>query len=88
MIKIRDDIDLKELEKFGFEHIEGTKKYPEMYRFRRQEKYEDAFVLACNREVSGNCLYKIHELIQANLTEEVIELNMSEADKMFEELRI
>lgn len=27
MLKIRDDIDLKELEKFGFEHEEDGKKY-------------------------------------------------------------
>lgn len=71
MLKIKDNVDLKGLEKFGFkktikddEHING-------YEFKKETEIEYLYLLIpdFNREIMGNSLDIIYDLIQAGLVE-------------------
>lgn len=77
MLKIKDSVDLKELEKFGFEEFEWT------YIFNK-DKYD--ICLMCNKETRKIKIFsgeyddcedgkkvepKLYDLIQANLVEKV-----------------
>lgn len=80
MLKIRDDIDLKELEKFGFEKIEK-----EFYRKRIGDKVkcycylDDKSISLDITEIGSlqislvNSIDIIYDLIQAGLVEKVEE---------------
>ena len=69
MLRIRKDSDLKELEKFGFEHREETKECSELYEKNTKEGATEVFVW--NREIFCQDLDVIYDLIQANLVEKV-----------------
>ncbi len=71
MLKIRDDADLKKLEKFGFKYKEETKKCPEKYE--KNTKKGATIVFVWNREIFCQDLDVIWNLIQANLVEKVEE---------------
>ncbi len=81
MLKIKDNVDLKELEKYGFEH------YPLIYikESKRYDNYMDmntakkVYIDEKNRQISvGTNLFNtdieldtIYDLIKANLVEKV-----------------
>ena len=79
MLKIKDDVDLKELEKFGFEvaqTLEG--KTTELYdgKYTYIELYDDIDGIWDTREiyVTGSAyLDTIYDLIQSGLVEKVEE---------------
>lgn len=71
MLKIKDDVDLKELEKFGFK-LNGKGQYEKRYT-----------LIYKNRKISGRSgdrahskiyiAYELYDLIQAGLVEKVVE---------------
>lgn len=75
MLKIKDNIDLKELEKFGFE-IEN-RYIPKHYYYRYNNRF--AYLLKINIEtkrlilnsLNKDTLDKIFDLIQAGLVEKI-----------------
>lgn len=66
MVRIRKDVDLKELEKFGFEHRKETKECPELYEKNTKEGATEVFVW--NREIFCQDLDVIYDLIQARIS--------------------
>lgn len=73
MLKIKDDVDLKELEKFGLkksieddEHIDGYE-----YELQTENTYQYLLIPKFNREIMGNAFNIIYDLIQAGLVEKV-----------------
>lgn len=73
MLKIRDDIDLKELEKFEFEY--EKLKYGDRYILRKKIDGIHTYLIVSgsHREVCGDCLDTVYELMQADLIEKVSE---------------
>lgn len=73
MLKIKDNVDLKELEKFGFEHKEETEEELEYYLYENETEhsYEYAQVYVYNRKIDACDLDKIYDLIKADLVEKV-----------------
>lgn len=77
MLKIKDDIDLKELEKFGFKFFEETGQYRFCERNIDGETY--IYINIWNRKILYRqekvydilCLEKLYDLIQAGLVEKV-----------------
>jgi hypothetical protein len=73
MLKIKDNVDLKELEKFGF-HVKYTifKKIKNLYNEVDAHIYIDAH-RNIGVETSGDCedLDTLYELIKADLVEKV-----------------
>lgn len=80
MLKIKDDVDLKELEKFGFELI--LKDSTEYYRKRIDASYDDIYIKV--QPISKKILIDtvrtyiseldiLYDLIQAGLVEKVVE---------------
>ena len=78
MLKIRDDVDLKELEKFGFEYRENKKlPYNSVYEWNDmlqvKSSNEQIYIRAFDRRelvVNSDCgiaMEKLYDLIQANL---------------------
>lgn len=82
MLKIKDDVDLEELEKFGFKYKENKKlmynsffEWNEMLKIKgiKEQIYIKKFD---NREITvcstcGIALEKLYDLIQADLVEKV-----------------
>ena len=80
MLKIKDNVDLKELEKFGFvEHsIVGQIKYEFVFKIGKQEIYnikiDNKRIIRFNQFSVNNELPSIiYDLIQAGLVEKVKE---------------
>lgn len=73
MLKLKDDVDLKELEKFGFKLKSASKLYPERYEFSRITKsgLEYITVIVETRKIYGSDIEKIYELTIADLVEKV-----------------
>jgi hypothetical protein len=80
MLKIKDNVDLKELEKFGFEYKEWYCDYKKFwikhYRFQYiSVKLETKEITLLNKEIwqknYDESLEKIYDLIQAGLVEKV-----------------
>lgn len=77
MLKIKDNVDLKELEKFGFRYFEdeGIRRY----EWKERSKYGDLIFITIyvlpNRTISrnSNADYKLYDLIQAGLVEKIEE---------------
>ena len=67
MLRIRKNVDLKKLEKFGFKYKKETIGCPEVYEKNTKEGTTDVFVL--DREIFCQDLDVIWDLIQANLVE-------------------
>ena len=78
MLKIRDDVDLKELEKFGFEYRENKKlSYNSVYEWNDMLQVkgsnEQIYIRAFDRRelvVNSDCgiaMEKLYDLIKANL---------------------
>ena len=78
MLKIRDDIDLKELERFGFEYRENKKlPYNSVYEWNDmlqvKSSNEQIYIRAFDRRkivVNSDCgiaIEKLYDLIKANL---------------------
>jgi len=66
MLKIKDNVDLKELEKFGFEYKgkENVKKYRGWFSDNRITQ-----VLNCdNRIITGNSLFNFDDELSKHLT--------------------
>ena len=74
MLKIKDDVDLKELEKFGFVHKKETNESSELYRWeiKTSSIFDAVTVFVWSREVSDTgATDKLYDLIQAGLVEKV-----------------
>lgn len=78
MLKIRDDVDLKELEKFGFEYRENKKlSYNSVYEWNDilqvKGSNEQIYIRAFDRRelvVNSDCgiaIEKLYDLIKADL---------------------
>lgn len=78
MLKIRDDVDLKELEKFGFEYRENKKlSYNSVYEWNNilqvKGSNEQIYIRAFDRRelvVNSDCgiaIEKLYDLIKADL---------------------
>ena len=78
MLKIRDDVDLKELEKFGFRYRENKKlPYNSVYEWNNmiqvESSNEQIYIRAFDRRelvVNSDCgivMEKLYDLIKANL---------------------
>lgn len=78
MLKIRDDVDLKELEKFGFEYRENKKlSYNSVYEWNDMLQVkgsnEQIYIRVFDRRelvVNSDCgiaMEKLYDLIKANL---------------------
>lgn len=68
MLKIKDGIDLKKLEKYGFEYLEPKEELP---HWEYVSEKEDFLLVYCDREVIGIDIEKTFELTKANLLEKV-----------------
>lgn len=68
MLRIKKDVDLKELEKFGFKYKEETKGCPEVYEKNTKEGATEVFIW--NREIFCQDLDVIYDLIQARISRE------------------
>lgn len=85
MLKIRDNVDLKELEKFGFEEIEVWGDAGWVYDFTPYIKVKSSYLVihSASSEVifdyvdfysnTKECFGLIFDLIQAGLVEKVVE---------------
>ena len=73
MLKIKDSVDLKELEKFGLKYKKETDSEFEMYEWTRKTKftYDYVSVFVWNRSINSNATDKLYDLIQAGLVEKV-----------------
>jgi hypothetical protein len=71
MLRIKKEINLKELEKFGFKYKEETNECSEVYEKNTKEGATEVFVW--NREIFCQDLDVLWDLIQANLVEKVEE---------------
>lgn len=79
MLKIKKDVDLKELEKFGFMYFDSVGQWRFCERNLIQETY--IYINVWNRRIIYKqekdtdvmCLTTIYDLIQANLVEKVEE---------------
>ena len=73
MLKIKDNVDLKELEKFGLKETIEDDDHINGYEFllETKQKYYYLLIPKFNREIMGNALDIIYDLIQANLVEKV-----------------
>lgn len=81
MLKIKDDVDLKELEKFGFEKSDKAFKHIYNYTILTIIDYQIAIYKDRHIEISQNAMYKwdnklqdkLYDLILAGLVEKVEE---------------
>ena len=72
MLKIKNDVDLIELEKFGFKKLttnEGIK----YYSFKKEPLYANGYlsIFLKDREIWGTASDKLYDLIQAGFVEKV-----------------
>lgn len=73
MLKIKDDVDLKELEKFGLKHKKAEDDF-EIYEWISEttDRFEYVEVYAWNREITvGNANDVLFNIIQAGLVEKI-----------------
>lgn len=74
MLKIKDNVPLKELEKFGFEYKKKTSSNSELYEWIRETPYNYDYVCVFiwNRNITDSgATDKLYDLIQAGLVEKV-----------------
>lgn len=77
MLKIKDSVDLKELEKFGFKYYENCGRYKFTERNIDGATYiyinvwNRRIVYRQERESDNMCLNKLYDLIKADLVEKV-----------------
>ena len=78
MLKIKDNIDLKELQKFGFKKRYSTYKFSADYKYNNRAsisingaKYSTRKIFCDFWEINDETLDKIFDLIQADLVEKV-----------------
>lgn len=77
MLKIKNNVDLKELEKQGFKYNDGTGQYKFCERNIDGATY--IYINVWNRKIifrqdkqsDNQCLYKLYDLIKADLVEKV-----------------
>ena len=75
MLKIKDEVDLKELEKFGFQYADRTGKYKFCERNIEGATYicvnvwNRRIIFRQERETDTGCLIKLFDLITAGLVE-------------------
>jgi hypothetical protein len=67
MLKIKDNVDLKDLEKFGFKYKEEANRCPEAYEKNTEKGETEVFIW--DREIFCQDLDVLWDLIQANLVE-------------------
>ena len=73
MLKIKDDVDLKELEKFGLKYKKDEDDF-EMYEWISETAYTHDYVdvFVWNREITvGDANDVLYDLIQAGLVEKI-----------------
>ncbi len=76
MLKIKDDVDLKELEKFGFKYVKNTN-YPTLSNQEYVYDFVGTITVYENtraiivRHADSETLNVIYDLIQANLVEKM-----------------
>lgn len=81
MLKIKDNVDLKELEKFGFEFKPNVYKEKECYVIYKQDRFGQYYVkLSINIHTrlirvsaSIEVINILYDLIEAGLVEKVVE---------------
>lgn len=82
MLKIKDNVDLKELEKFGFKYKPAQRNQYEHYAYLVKKKDDLYSKLSCcvwveNMKIgvfnNNEGLEKVFDLIQAGLVEKVVE---------------
>ncbi len=83
MLKIRDDVDLKELEKFGFEKLENGPRGHKYIYFRYDKYGRELYNLYINKDnyirfrspdsviIAGSMQTLLYDLIKADLVEKV-----------------
>lgn len=73
MLKIKDDVDLKELERFGLKKTREDDGHINGYEFEKKTEREYLYLLIpdFDREIMGNSLDIIYDLIKADLVEKV-----------------
>ena len=74
MLKIRDDVDLKELEKYGLKPIEIDGKIVAYTKSFNHPCYNSTDVYTCNRSITyfnRPNLDTIYNLIKANIVEQI-----------------
>ena len=76
MLRIKKNVDLKELEKFGLERKRARKgKNVAMYKYIKQDEYNYKYVMIAifDREIHASDLDVVYDLIKADLVEKVEE---------------
>ena len=79
MLKIKDDVDLKELEKYDFRYFDNCGRYKFTERnidgatYIYINKWNRRIIYRQERENDTMCLNKLYDLIQADLIEKVVE---------------
>lgn len=81
MLKIKDNVDLKELEKFGFEKVKSFSEPYEGYWQKTYKDHDSIYLEEDTRELnisiiedtSGIIPTTLFDLIQAGLVEKVVE---------------
>lgn len=74
MLKIRDDVDLKELEKYGLQPIEIDGKIVAYTKSFKYPCYNSTDVYTCNRKISyfnRPNLDTIYNLVKADIVEQI-----------------
>lgn len=82
-LKIRDDVDLKELEKFGFYEIFNFNRFRAIYEYKNKNGNNFVIMYVSDREIKletskdeiidKELICKLYDLIQAGLVEKVEE---------------
>ena len=80
MLKIKDNVDLKELEKFGFDMNQTKDEFDQIYScgellFVKDTRIigETQFIVCCDFSLVRKRLNILYDLIQAGIVEKVVE---------------
>lgn len=72
-LKIRDDVDLKELERFGFRKDETLVRCPYYISCGVSIRINDRIIIINDILIGNKTLSKLYDLISAGLVEKVVE---------------
>lgn len=72
MLKIKDNVDLKELEKYGFDIRQTEDEFDQLYAFDSNLFfYKDSKIIMIPWNNQHTCLNTLYDLIKADLVEKV-----------------
>lgn len=73
MLKIKDNVDLKKLEKFGLIRTTEDDGHIDWYELNVENESEYLYIMVSlyDKEIFGNYLDKLYDLIKADLVEKV-----------------